>query len=67
MSLLKKIKESALGLGGADIPARDGKVDSKISLETPLSLKGKKPAVTYSDVVKGMDVAASVSPDDTTN
>tara|TARA_Y100001972_G_scaffold127852_1_gene186143 strand:+ start:293 stop:496 length:204 start_codon:yes stop_codon:yes gene_type:complete len=67
MSLLKKIKESALGLGGADIPIRDGKEETKITLESPLGLKGQKPEVTYSDVVKGMDVAASVSPDDTTN
>lgn len=59
MSLINRIKDSNLGLKGADIPKRDGKVDSKINLQSPLSLKGKKPAVTYEDEIKAMDVDAT--------
>jgi len=50
MSLKEKLKDSALGLGGVDLVARDGKALDALKgtvLNTPHSMKGKTPDPSY--------------------
>lgn len=61
MSLLGKLKDSILGLKGADLEKRDGKVSSNIKADSALSMKGKTPSPRYSDEISAADAAARVN------
>lgn len=59
MSIIEKLKDSALGLKGADISKRDGKALDTLKATvqtTPLSMKGKTPTPSYEDHINDIEI-----------
>ncbi|GEM_PF-2716187 len=65
MSIKNTIQNSPLGLRGADLKANHTTQKLQDLLNTPYSLKGKKPAQTYTDVLKSADIDTSFATDNT--